>query len=200
MSPPEDQALIAGCVSGSRAALETLVLRFSDPVYRSIQYVFKTKDIRYSMEDLEDLHNSVFLSLFENQCKKLRQYKGKNGCSLYSWIRLITVRIVIDYLRKRSVDALGTNKRIVPAEILDSLKTDGPDPLDDIERVRQWELIQEGIKALIPRDRFFLTLYCQEGLSVQEIADLMDISVENAHSIKHRAIKRLRFKIFPLKK
>jgi RNA polymerase sigma factor (sigma-70 family) len=192
MSQSDDRALIAGCVSGSREALEGLVRKFSDPVYRSIQYALKAKDIRYSREDLEDLHNSVFLSIFENQCRKLRQYRGENGCSLATWIRLITVRMVIDNARRTSVDALGRQKRKVPVDILDSFRSDGPDPVDDMERARQWGLIQEAMKALPPRDRFFMTLYCQEGYSVKEIADLMNLSEENAHSIKHRAIKRLK--------
>jgi RNA polymerase sigma factor (sigma-70 family) len=192
----DDRALIAGCVSGSRDALEGFVRRFSDPVYRSIQYTLNAKNTRYSREDLEDLHNTVFLGILENQCRKLRQYKGENGCSLATWIRLITVRVVIDHMRKTGVDALGGHKMKVPMDILDSFKSDGPDPLDDMERARQWKLIQEGMKALIPRDRFFLTLYCQEQYSVREIAGLMNLSEENAHSIKHRAIKRLKESIF----
>ena len=191
MSQLDDRALIAGCLSGSRDALEGLVRRFSDPVYRSIQYALKAKDIRYSREDLEDLHNSVFLSIFENQCRKLRQYRGENGCSLATWIRLITVRVVIDHKRKTNVDALGCRKK-VPVDILDSFRSDESDPVDDMEKTRQWGLIQEGMKALPPRDRFFMTLYCQEGYSIKEIADLMNLSEENAHSVKHRAIKRLK--------
>jgi RNA polymerase sigma factor (sigma-70 family) len=196
MSHLDDRTLIAGCLSGSRDALEGLVRRFSDPVYRSIQYALKAKDIRYSREDLEDLHNNVFLGIFENQCRKLRQYRGENGCSLATWIRLITVRMVIDHARRTSVDALGGQKRKVPVDILDSFRSDGPDPVDDMEKARQWGLIREGMKELPPRDRFFMTLYCQEGYSVKEIADLMNLSEENAHSIKHRAIKRLKEGIF----
>jgi len=196
MSYLNDRALITGCMSGSHHALEGLVRRFSDPVYRSIQYSLRAKGIRYSREDLEDLHNSVFLGIFENGCKKLRQYKGENGCSLHSWIRLITIRMVIDHLRKTDTDALGGRNKKVPIEFLDSFKSDGPDLPDNMERAEQWRLTREGINALPPRDRLFLTLHCDEGLSIREIADLMEISEENAHSIKHRAIKRLREKIF----
>jgi len=192
MSYSNERALITGCVSGSRDALEGLVLRFSDPVYRSIQYAFKAKCIQYSREDLEDLHNSVFLSLFEDRCRKLRQYKGEKGCSLATWIRLITVRMVIDHMRKTGVDAIGGRNKKLPIDLLDSFKSDGPDLLADMERAEQWRLVQDGMKGLPPRDRFFLTLHCEEGLSIREIADLMDISEENAYSIKHRAVKRLK--------
>jgi RNA polymerase sigma factor (sigma-70 family) len=195
MSHPEDQALIARCLSGSRDAMELLVRTFSNSVYRSTQYALKSKEIRYSREDLEDLHNSVFLSLFEDGCRKLRQYKGENGCSLATWIRLITVRTVIDYLRKMRTDALGVRKKM-PIEFLESFRSDEPDLMADMERDEQWRLIKDGMKDLLPRDRLFLTLHCEDGLSTSEIADLMDIPRENVNSIKHRAIKRLRKAVF----
>jgi len=195
MNHPEDQALIAGCVSGSRAALETLVRKFSDPVYRSIQYALKTKGIRYSREDLEDLHNSVFLSIFEDRCRKLRQFKGKGGCSLATWIRIITVRMVIDQLRGTGFDAFGGRKKRLPVELLDSLKSDEPDFLDNMERVEQLGLIRDRMKDLLPRDRLFLTLHYEEELSISEVAVMMDVSEENARSIKHRVIKRLRYNL-----
>jgi len=199
MSRSEDQALIARCLSGSRDAMELLVRSLSNSVYRSIQYALRTKDIKYSNEDLEDLHNSVFLSLFEDDCRKLRQYKGENGCSLATWIRLITVRTVIDYLRKTRTDALGSRKKI-PLEFLESFQSDEPDLIADMERVDQWRLIQGGMKDLLPRDRLFITLYCEDGFSTSEIADLMNMPMDNLNSIKHRAIKRLREVVFKKEK
>lgn len=191
MSRSEDQALIGRCLSGSRDAMELLVRTFSNSIYSSIQYALRAKEIRYSREDLEDLHNSVFLSLFKDGCRKLRQYKGENGCSLSTWIRLITIRMVIDYLRNTRKDALGSRRKI-PLEFLESFQSDRSDLMDDIEREEQWRLIHEGMKDLLPRDRLFLTLHCEDVLSISEIADLMDIPRENVNSLKHRAIKRLR--------
>jgi len=192
MNYSTDKDLIAGCLAGRRDALETIVKRFSNSVYRAIQYVLKVKNIPYSKLDLEDLHNSVFLHLFENHCKKLGQYKGTNGCSLYSWIRIITVRTVIDHLRKKGIDALSHQKTNLPIEVLSDLRVEQPNPLDVIERADQIRLIQDGMKALLPRDRLFLKLHSIEGLSIGEVAEIMSISEENAHSIKHRAIKRLK--------
>ena len=95
----EDRELLSKCVSGDRTASEMLVRRFSDLVYRAVQYTLMAKHVSFNRHDLEDLHNTVFLRLFEQGCKKLRQYQGKNGCSLASWIRMIAVRTVLDHLR-----------------------------------------------------------------------------------------------------
>jgi len=195
MNDPTDKDLIAGCISGNNDALEALVCRYSDPVYRVVQYTFKTRNISYSQQDLEDLHNSLFLALFEKQCKKLRQYKGKNGCSLYSWIRMITVRTMIDHLRKEGVDALGRQKKDLPDEVVESLSTEQPEPWADIDRKDQWRMVKDRMKDLLPRDSLFLKLHFLEGLSIGEVASVMGLSESNAHSLKHRAIKRLKSKV-----
>lgn len=196
MNYSSDRKLIAGCLAGKSDAMEAFIRRFSDPVYRAIQYAFRSRDIRYTKEDLEDLHNSVFLSLFEGRCKKLRQYKGKNGCSLHSWIRLITVRTVIDHLRKTFTDAVTRRKDRVSIEILDILKSYEQDPDDLLDTEGQLRLIRKEMKELLPRDRLFLILHFQEGLSIREIAGIMTLSEENAYSLKHRAIDRLRRRVF----
>jgi RNA polymerase sigma-70 factor (ECF subfamily) len=192
MKYSNDKEIIFGCITCRKDALEAFVKKFSDPIYRSIQYYLRTSNISYSRQDLEDLHHTIFLRLFEKRCKKLRQYKGKNGCSLHSWVRMIAVRTVIDYLRKENVDALGRQKSYLLIEELDFLKSENPTPLALIDRNEEWALVQDGIKKLRPRERLFLKLHCMKGLSIQEVADIMGISEANAYSVKHRAIQRLR--------
>jgi len=107
----EDRRLLSKIISGDGKASEDFVRRFSNLVYRAIRYTLVTKHIIFSTQDLEDLHNTVFLNFFEQGCKKLRQYEGKNGCSLGTWIRIVAVRIVLNHLRKKGVDALTWEKK-----------------------------------------------------------------------------------------
>jgi RNA polymerase sigma-70 factor, ECF subfamily len=195
LSLEEDRLLLAGCFSGDRDAHETLVRQFSDLVYRVIQHTFSVKDISYTRYDLEDLHNGIFLRLFENRCKKLKQYKGKNGCSLASWIRIIAVRTVIDYLRKESVDALNRSKTAAPLEVIDYVEAEEPEPWVAIDKEDQWHMIQDSMKELRPRDKLFLKLHFLERISIGEVANIMGLSESNAHSMKHRALKRLKSKV-----
>jgi RNA polymerase sigma-70 factor, ECF subfamily len=191
-----DRDLVNGCVSGNKRALETFVRRFSDPVYRMVQYTFKTRNTSYTKPDLQDLHNTVFLHFFEDRCKKLRQYKGKNGCSLHSWVRIVTVRLVIDHLRKEANNPLGWWKTNLPVETFAPLEKDS-EPWVRMDRAAQEGLVRAGMKELMPRDRLFLKLHFMGDLSIREVADIMNISEANAHSLKHRAIKRLRTKVLP---
>lgn len=191
-SSREDRSVLLRCLSGNREAAETLVRRFSDLVYHSIQYTLVAKSVPFNRQDLEDLHNTVFLQLFERGCKKLRQYQGRNGCSLASWIRTIAVRTVLDHLRKKGVDAVGWQKKRVPLENLPELKAGGMDCDARMEEAEQKRLVQLGMQRLPPRDRLFMKLHFDQGLSIAEVAETMQVSMGNAYTIKRRAIERLK--------
>jgi len=190
-----DRRLLKRCISGDRKAREKFVIRFSNPVYQCIQFTLKARHISFSQQDLEDLHNTVFLNLYDKRCKKLRQYKGKNGCSVFSWIRLITVRTVIDYIRKAGRDVIVRPPNEYTFDNLPDLVYDGLEPLARMEKAEQKELLMKGLESLTPRDRLFLKLHCLHGVSIQKVAEILQISENNAYSLKHRATDRLKTRI-----
>jgi len=186
-----DRQLIARCISGDREASEIFVRRFSDLVYRCAQYALNINHIAFTRDDIEDFHNTVFLKLFERQCKKLRQYKGKNGCSLATWIRIVTVRVVLNHLRKKGIDTMARQKWRIPFEDLTQSGGNDTEVWTQLERSEQVRLIRDGIQNLSPRDRLFLKLHFKQGFTVAEISEIMKLSIQNVHTMKHRSIKRL---------
>ena len=64
---------------------------------------------------------------------------------------------------------------------------------EQIEQAERKRIIQEGIRKLPPRDRLFMILHFEMGLSVKEVAQAMQLSIDNAHTVKHRAIQKLKF-------
>jgi RNA polymerase sigma-70 factor (ECF subfamily) len=191
----EDRDLLSRCFSGDGEAAENLVRRFSNLVYKAIQHTLIVKHVSFNKEDLEDFHNTVFLRLFEHGCKKLKQYQGKNGCSLATWIRLITVRTVLDHLRKKGVDSIARRDTKITLDEVYGLKGDECDGLALLERAEKEQLLREGMQNLPPRDRLFMKLHFDQGLSVAEVAAAMQVSVENVYTIKHRAIQRLKTQV-----
>ena len=187
-----DQDILRGCISGDSQAREAFVRRVSDLVYRSVQYTLKSNNVLSSQSDLEDLHNTVFVRLFENRCKKLRQYKGTNGCSVLSWVRLVTVRTVIDHLRKSHTDALTREGKSVPIDDIINMQGQTPEPWTLMEKEEQSRSLREGLQSLLPRDRLFVKLHFLEEMSITQVAEIMGLSENNAHSIKHRVIDRLK--------
>lgn len=194
MRPPlgEDRQLLSKCLSGDRGAWETVVRRFSNLVYQTVRSTFISKQTPFSRQDLEDLHNTVFLGLFEQGCAKLKLYQGRNGCTLASWIRIVTVRTVLNHLRKKGVDGPLWEKKKTPVEGLSWLKGEDQGPLALMESAEQEKLVQEGMESLAPRDRLFMKLHIDQGLPVEEVAEALQISVPNAYVVKHRAVERLR--------
>lgn len=191
-SVEKDRRLLSKSISGDRDAREILVRQFSNLVYQCVQSTYITKHIPYNRQDLEDLHNTVFLELFDRGCRKLQQYQGRNGCSLASWIRIVAIRIVLNHLRRKGHDAPAWQKRKQLIEDFPEIRDDGVEPLALMEKKRQERLLQKGIQSLPPRDRLFMKLHFDQGLSLEEVAVAMQISIGNAYTVKHRAIQRLK--------
>lgn len=187
----DEQYLLSRCFAGDGEAAEALVRRFSDLVYQSVKHTFFIKQAHFNKEDIEDLHNTVFLQLFEHKRKKLRQYEGRNGCSLASWIRVVSVRIVLNHLRKNRLDSLERQKKI-SLEDMPELKGEETGSLAVMEKSERDYLLQAGIKNLSPRDRLFMKLHFEQGLTEKEVASIMQVSVKNVYTVKHRAIQRLK--------
>lgn len=199
MSTPvgADRRLLDRCLSGDKKGSELFVQQFSDLIYRSVQHALRVKDIPYSKADIEDLHNTVFVELFDKGCKKLKQYEGRNGCSLASWIRLIAVRTVLNHLRKKGVDAIASRKQRVPLDDIPEIKSDEMEALTSMEEAERKRLVRDGIRRLAPRDRLFMKLHFEQGLPMPQVADTMQISVRNAYVVKHRAIEKLKANLTP---
>jgi len=188
----EDRRLISECLSGDRGAWGTVVRRFSNLVYQAARTTFIAKQTPFSRQDLEDLHNTVFLGLFEQDCAKLRLYQGRNGCTLASWIRIVTVRTVLNHIRKKGVDEPLWEKKKTPIDELPWLRGEDKGPLALMERAEQEKLVHEGMESLAPRDRLFMKLHIDQGLPMEQVAEALQISVQNAHVVKHRAVEKLK--------
>lgn len=194
MRPPleDDRALLAKCFAGDRTGSEALVRRFSDLVYKTVQYTLRARQVPFTEQDLEDLHNTVFLNLFDRECRKLRQYQGRNGCSLATWIRLVAVRIILNQLRAKGPDAAFGQKKRVSIDELAPVKGEEPDGPALVERADQERLLREGLQNLTPRERMFVKLHFRQGLPVEQVARAMQMSIENAYTVKHRTVQRLK--------
>ena len=188
----KDRRWLKKCTAGDKRACERLVKEFSDLVYRSVRHTLGVKNVNFNQDDLEDLHNTVFLKLFENQGKRLGQFKGKNGCGLGTWIRIIAVRIVLNLIRKKGLDSITGQKKRIPLEDIPELGLADSGMLAEIEKADKLRSIKDEIRKLPPRDRLFLLLHYENGYSLKEVAKTMKLSLNNAYTIKHRAIQKLK--------
>ncbi len=184
--------MLAGCVSGEAGGAEAFVERFSGLVYRTARNVLLQKNIPHTPRDIEDLHNDIFLLLFENDRKKLRQFRGDNGCAPATWVRLVSVRAVLNHLRKKGMDAMTWQSRRVPMENIFPRAADRENAQVALENAEQERRLQEGVEKLPPRDRLFMKLHFDRGLSLEKVSRALGASIKNTYTIKHRTIQRLK--------
>jgi RNA polymerase sigma factor (sigma-70 family) len=139
-------------------------------------------------EDAEDVTQEVFVQLYES----IRSFKGES--KLTTWLYRVAVSKAMDHLRKKKrkkrfgfVQSLfGANEELVH---------DPPDfvhpgvSLDNKEKAAQ---LFKAIELLPEKQKIAFTLNRIEGLSYQEIGEIMKLSIPSVESLLHRARKNLR--------
>jgi RNA polymerase sigma factor (sigma-70 family) len=185
----EDLQLIETCIQGKAGAWHSFIKRYSPLVYYVIRKVLYARSAAVSREELADLHNDIFASIMDRQGRKLRQYEGKNGCSVSTWIRVIAVRAAIDHLKKRR-DAASLSDEEIRAEAELAAVAAGT-PLTMLENQEQRQLLRELIDGLPPKDQLFIRLFYFEGVPPAQIARTLR---SNTNAVYSRA-KYLREKL-----
>lgn len=187
-----ERKLLSECISGSREAWDIFVRRYSKLVYHAISKTLNLYNAHCPREDIEDLYNSLFLALIENNNKKLKQFEGRNDCTLSSWIRLITVRRTIDFLRGQKPMASLDEEDEESRSLMETIPDRSPSVDDQLEHSESVNLIQEAIEDLSSSDKLFMTLYYEKELSPEEVAGILNVSVSTVYSKKNRVREKLK--------
>ena len=189
----DDLQFVQKCVNGDTRAWNDFIDRYSRLIYSYIYSVLKLKSAKQSAQtSAEDIFQQIFLLLRENNFKKLRSFKAKNGSSLATWLRQVVINFTIDSLR-----------RIKPAESLDEDDAEGfglEDILaDDADSEREIIISEEKIgplkdciEILDTDDKYFLELHFNQSLALEDLKDILKISRAAVDMRKFRLISRLR--------
>ena len=178
-----EQSLIAGCCNGDKAAWDAFVLQYSPLVYHTIKRTLVLHHADPGADLVEDLYQQFFLSILRDGFKKLRQFRGDNGCALPSWLRVIAARLTIDFLR---------GQRPADAEVTDRIASDDPDPSDPLLSEEQERLLNQALQTLSPRDRILINLSFRQGLPPEEVAAILKTSIGAVYTQKSRILAKLR--------
>ncbi len=168
---------------GRAPAFRTLVDRYQAIV---LNCVFRFVRDRQTAEDLTQ---EVFMEVYDG----LPSFRGESQLS--TWIYRIAVT--------RSLNHIKAMKRKKRFAFLTSLFGEGPEPLDVaastadgpaavLENQERAHVLHQALEALPETQRVAFTLSKVEGLSYEEIAGVMHVSIPAVESLIHRARVRLR--------
>jgi RNA polymerase sigma factor (sigma-70 family) len=188
----ESIELIARCVSGTdESAWDGLVDRYSRLIWSAIHKTFKASSYTYTSEDAEDLYGAFFLSLVENDFRKLRQFRSRNACSLSTWLTVVAVRMTIDHMRRQSVRprAASDPAQTLLADVVDDGARNAEQLLMDAQRTAS---LARSLDALSGHDREVYDLLYVKGVSPDAAARAMGTTTAVIYTRKHRLIERLK--------
>jgi RNA polymerase sigma-70 factor, ECF subfamily len=176
-------ALVRAAKAGDISAYEQLVRRYDRNVFRIAQH------ITHNREDAEDVVQDAFLKAYENLGKFQEQSK------FYTWLVRIAVNEALMRLRRRrpertvSLDEdVRTEDDTVPREVADW----SPNPEQLYSQAEMREILQRTIQGLPPGFRTVFVLRDVEGLSTEETAEALDLTIPAVKSRLLRARLQLR--------
>lgn len=189
----EDLELIRKCSAGDRQAREEFLMAYHRLMYRYIHATLKAHAISIHQADPDDLYHDFFVFLFEQNCRKLESFQGKNGCSFASWLRQVVVNFVLDRLRKLKGGGVSLDEESGEGadarDMLIDMAANADGSLSHKERLKS---LEECISLLGTEDKYFLELHLYREIGLQQLADHFQSSRPALDMRKSRIYGKLR--------
>lgn len=187
---PDEKKLLERCLARDKKAWDTFVERYNHLISHAIVQTLNRYSSAPRDKEVPDLFHTVFLSIIEDDYKKLRQFQWK--CKLSSWLYIIAVRATIDFLRKQSGDLSLNGTTAEEISLREGIRNGNPLPDDIIELKEEKEIIEQAKKTLTSKERLFVNLYYIRELSPTEIAGIMNITENNVYQLKSRVREKMK--------
>ena len=179
----DESLLVKEAKAGDYAAFEELVNRYEKKIYRL------GMNVTGSPEDAEDVLQETFLKAFEH----LPDFREDSR--FYTWIVRIAINEGLMKLRKRRSsrevamdEPLNEDGEVIPRDFADWK----PNPEEILQRVELETLLRNAAQKLPASFRTVFFLRDVEGLSTEETADVLKLSIGAVKARLFRARLRLR--------
>lgn len=177
----DDLALVDRAKAGDRQAFGTLVETYQRRVYAIAFGILRSRD------DAWDAAQEAFVKAYKN----LHRFEG--NAAFYTWLYRITYNLSIDHLRERKrrdrADLTETQK--MEEALRRTGKKPHGDPDEDSDRRELTVVLHDAMSKLSDKHRAIIVLREIEGLSYEEIADVLGISKGTVMSRLFHARKNL---------
>ncbi len=172
-----DKQLVERVQRGDQRAYDLLVLKYQHKIFGLISRYVKDSD------EVQDVAQEAFIKAY----RALPKFRGESA--FYTWLYRIAINTAKNYLVSRSRRPPGVDVDVADAEYYDGAS--GLRDSDNPENVlfgNELKQVVDSALAALPEDlRTALTLREFDGLSYEDIADVMDCPVGTVRSRIFRA-------------
>jgi RNA polymerase sigma factor (sigma-70 family) len=178
-----DTELTALLKQGDRQAFEYLVKNYQDRIFNACLGVLQ------SAEDAEDMAQEVFVEVY----RSIGGFKGESKLS--TWMYRIAMTKSLDHLRSKKRKKRFAFVSSLFKEDSNSPRFDPPDfmhPGVQLENKETAAWLFKAIDELPEQQKTAFTLHKVEGLSYQEISEIMETTIPSVESLMFRAKKNLK--------
>jgi RNA polymerase sigma-70 factor, ECF subfamily len=177
-----DQEIVAQCRDGDRDAFAKLVQKYQSRVLTLAARILDNRS------EAEDVAQDIFVKVFQS----LQEFRGASRFS--TWLYRITVNHCLNYIRRRT----RQQQTLITAEPEERRQESlTSNPHRTLEQKERWALVQAKLQMLSPEYRTILLLRDFEGLSYEEIADVLQLEGGTVKSRLHRARMELKALLEP---
>lgn len=185
MTEVAEKDLLQECKKGNRDAFNILVQTYQNKVFNMAYSMLSNYD------DANDAAQEVFLKVYRN----INKFEGKS--SLSTWVYRICVNVCNDMLRKRTrsvpvISLFSAGKNDTDEEKPLEIKDDTPTPEEKMEMTETQLEVRRALDELSNEFKTVITLYDLEGLSYDEISEVLKCPVGTIKSRLNRARKALK--------
>lgn len=178
----DERTLVELLKQGNEAAFREMVETWQDMVYNTALGIVQVPS------DAEDIAQEVFVQVYQS----VSSFKGDSKFS--TWLYRITITKSLDHERRKK-----RKKRFAFVKSLFGEDTEvlvhPPDfnhPGVQLDKKEDAAILFEAIRELPQNQRIAFTLHKVEGLSYQEVSEVMKTSISSVESLMHRAKANLR--------
>jgi RNA polymerase sigma-70 factor (ECF subfamily) len=177
-----ESVLIEQLKQGDEAAFKSIVTQWQNMVYNTVLGIVQNNT------EAEDITQEVFIKVFEN----ISSFKGESKFS--TWLYRIATTKALDFLRsKKRKKRFGFMKSLFGNEHEEEPRlADFYHPGVQLDNKERSAVLFKAIGKLPDNQKAAFTLHKLEGLSYQEISEVMHTTVSAVESLMSRAKVNLR--------
>ncbi len=176
-SQANDADLVQRLRQGDESAMREVVERYQQRLFALIYGIVRDR------HEVEDVAQEVFLKVFT----RIDRFNGQSR--FYTWLYRVAANAAKDHVKKRS------RRPSVALEDDAVLPEHGDGPRQQASRRELREAVRRAISDLSPRYREILTLRELQGLTYNEVATVLRISIGTVESRLHRARAKLKTRL-----